>query len=242
MRNVVSLGIGILLLSIFNGCGDTNSGTTQLDMADYYEQESSVRNIVKIYETNETRESRYSEENVVVDDNVITYEVNNTVGTIVTINSDDINITYPESPSLNTSQTRDFDIGDQTVYKLSSSSSTINERTIDRKEEHECIVESQLTEFVGDPTFLEERYTGDIILEKCTTTSEVYVSDLNKTFSNTDIKMFYMQKGVGQIAIVNRNCYIETDVENEDGRKIYEINDTSSQCDVEDLFTTLWLN
>jgi hypothetical protein len=242
-KTIVSTITLAMLTMSFSGCGSSSDEKTKIDLAEYYPKESAILNRVEIYyhEQAKIRDEKYYEANVTVDSNHISYEMNNTVEIIATINNEDINLTYPKNPSFNVTDKRYVAIGDEISSTYSSESRNLNGEISKKTETRKCILESKISEFEGDSNYLKEKYEGDIIVEMCTSNIEVYRGDLNLTRNHVNTEYFYSKKGVGQIAQVNRTCWHDTGYKNEDGTPVYVGNDNNTSCDITELYIDMLL-
>lgn len=244
MTKRIVLGATLAMLAIgLNGCGSSSDEKTKIDLAEYYfPQMNTVENRVSIfYDQDANMTEEYYSGKVTVNGNRISYESNNTVYIIATINSEDINITYPKNPTLNVTDKRYVAIGDEVSSSYQYQSREINGELAKQTLKRQCIVESTINEYEGDPNFLKEKYEGDIVVQKCTSNIEVYRGDLNLTRNHLDIEYFYFQKGLGQIAQVNRMCWHDTGYKEQDGTPIYVANDNNTSCDITELYIDMLL-
>lgn len=244
MKKTIVSTITLAMLSMgFSGCGSSSDEKIKIDLVEYYPKSSSVENRVSIFydEDAEIHNERHYEAKVTVDGNGISYEMNNSVEIIATINSEDINISYPNRPNFNVTDKRYVAIGDEISSTYTYESREINGEVSKKTEERKCILESKISEFEGDPNNLKEKYEGDIIVEVCTSNIEVYRGDLNLTRNHVDIEYFYLQKGIGQIAQVNRMCWHDTGYKEKDGTPVYVVNDNNTSCDITELYIDMLL-
>jgi len=230
-KNIILVALMALLITSFNGCGNSNNNNEQIDIVEYVEKNDMLKNIMYV-----SHDSRYPEETksffsdtVVVKENLITHEVFGQPNAIVEIRENDLNLTDILN-SVNYSVKRKVSVGEEI------SSFTIN-RTINPG----VVIEVNLTE----TCYLDEKlnnlnittkesnltYEGDIIAQVCTSdVTELYPA-LNETSKHIDIEYTYYEKDKGRIALVNKNCYVPHTNSNPDNNTTsYDIQDKSEEC------------
>lgn len=231
-KTIISGAVLVLLATGFNGCGETTStklisgeeANEKIDFGEYFEKSNKVSDRVRI-DSNTKEESfnhEFYNETVVVKDKVITYEVKDAIKLKVTIATDEVNMTFPITPSDNVTRRRQLEIGEMLSFSSSNREAIINGVKIESKKEKKCILEAKIDSFEIDPKLWDQKYAEDIIVEACTTTEETSVGDKNETLNTIDIKRTYFQKGKGVIASVDDNCFIE--------KPTLHINDNSKEC------------
>jgi len=238
-------GIMLSLLTIsFHGCGESNTQQAKIDLAEYYNpQADTVQNRVALFynQDAEIEHEKYYESQIRVEGNRTTYEVNTTVEIISIVNKEDINTSYPNQANWNVNTQRYATLGDEVSFSYGYELREINGQVAKKIEENRCVLASKITEFEGDSSTLKITYTGDILVQKCTNMIEVSRGDLNVTRQHVDVEYFYFKKDVGQIAQVNRTCWIDTGHKEADGSAIYVANDYNTSCDSTELFMDLLL-
>ena len=230
MNKMIISGAVLALLAIsFNGCGSTTStngeeAKAKIDFAEYFEKSDQVINRVSIdsHTKEKTLNRDFYNVKVVVKDNIITYEVKDKVQRKVTITNDEVNLTYPESPSDNITRKRQIEIGEMLSYSSLERSFTTGGIKYESKKVKTCKLEAKINSFEIDPKLLDQKYAGDIIVEACTTTEEIFLGESNSTLTLVDTSRTYFQKGKGIITLVDDNCFIE--------KPILYINDNSKEC------------
>ena len=235
-KNMLSIATVMVVAISFHGCGESTKKTesnneVKIDRANYYPKSSETRNWIEISEniTKRTRDTNYFDEKIVLTNNFISYETNNTIHTKLEIKNDEIKISYPNRGTKEI-ENRNVALGGIIFSNFSSSTQTIDGISKNVEKTKECILEKRLNGFKADIQ-LEISYTGEILREKCTIKEETTFSNQNKTHVSIDIKYRYIKKGKGYLAFIDKNCYLLNKEYSNDNQLFYDLNDSSLTCD-----------
>lgn len=232
-KNIISVAVLTAFITSFNGCGDSNSdSSSKIDLAEYFEKESRVNNIVRIEE-----HSKYPEPNVihytdtvVVNDNLITHEIFGQRSFSIDINETDLNITYIPN-NITYAVTRHITLGEEVSSYSIDQTISQNGINVHMNQVQKCVITDKTNSFTVESVDDNLTYEGDIIVQVCTSIGKETYLDLNESFTYTDIYHEYYQKDKGRIAVVNKNCLVPHQNTNPDNNETYyDVDDNSDEC------------
>jgi len=250
-QNIISVAVVTALIASFNGCGSSssdsssNAGTISTDISEYFEKNSQSRNMLNLYQDSrqEKEEKIYYKEDVVVKNNSITYSVNSAINAVITIGTEDLNITIPRRNNHSYLIKRNPKEGEVISSYTVSSTKVENEVTMESKKREECIFDAKLTTLTLKSKTTTLTYEGDILRQKCTLfTTNTYTGKRNEVRNSLDIAYSYYQKDKGQIAGENKDCWVKHENSSPDNNETYYlINDKSNTCEIRTNTQTLLL-
>jgi len=231
-KSITSVALLTALVTSFNGCGNSSSNSNdKIDLAQYFEKDSRVNNMVQIYKNSQYPEPTitYYTDTVEVKDNLITHEVFGQRSFIIEIKENDLNITKVPN-NINYSVKRYVNIGEE-VSSYSIDTQIYNGLKTHVKQTEKCILNGKKESITLEAEDENLTYEGDIIVQICTAIGTQTYFDINESFSYKDIYHEFYAKDKGRIALINENCLTPHKNSNlENNESYYDIKDNSKEC------------
>ena len=239
-KSIISVVVLAALATSFNGCGNSSSssnGTSsnKIDLAQYFEEDSRVYNMVHISQSSEYPEPTITHytDTIEVKDDIITHEIFGQRSFVIDINENDLNVTDIQK-NVNYSVKRHVSIGEEvSSYSIDTPVVTggLNAHV---KETATCVLDEKRDSITLETEDENATYEGDIIVQVCTVVGTETYLDLNESFDYTNIYYEYYDKGKGRIGAINEDCLVPHQNTNPDNNATYyEINDNSDECIIE---------
>jgi len=226
-KNILSVAVLTALVTSFNGCGNSSSND-KIDLAQYFEKDSRVNNMVRIYESSQYPEPTVTPYSDVVEvkDNVISHEAFGQPSFKVQINENDLNITNIMK-NTNYLVKRYITLGEEISSHSRDATVVQDGMDVYIKETETCVMDDRKDSFTLEADDENLTYKGDLILQICTAIGTQTYTDLNTSFSYTDIYHEIYAKDRGRIVAINEDCLVP---QKEPEALFYDIDDNSEKC------------
>lgn len=232
-KSIILLAVLTVLGISFYGCSSLNNkNSSKLDLAEYFEKDSGINNMLRIYESSQYPEPTITPytDTVEVKDNLITHEAFGRSSLIVQINENDLNITNTVK-NTNYSLKRYVTIGEEVSSHSIDAPVVQNGINLHIKQTETCVMNAKKESITLEIKDENLTYKGDIISQICTAIGTQTYLDLNVSVNYTDKYHEFYTKDKGRIVAVNENCLIPQKSSNQESQGIfYDIDDNSKEC------------
>jgi hypothetical protein len=219
--------VGITLLFVLNGCGNTDNKERSIDMAEYLPTSSLNKQYTEVIKINGELTSTSYLKSVIVEPNRITIKQNSILKSITSIDNDEVDMLLIGDANRTKVYKRNVYMGDEvSSYKSLTESKKLSVGQQVVGEEHTEVVESCIVDSLLDNYevyFYEYKNYDDehnILKLKCiskksvnTIIDEAYASLVayeNGVIEYKDnISYVYLQKGLGVVATIDNDCIID---------------------------------
>jgi len=219
--------MAITLALLLNGCGEDSSGESSVDISVYLPANSISKQYTDVVKSNGDLTNNEYTKSILVEPNLITTKQNELLESIVTISDEKVNVILIGDRNRTKIYERNIHIGDE-IYSYKSVNKS-KELTIGVQrvgEEHievveSCILDSKIDKY--EFYFYEyKNYDDDhdILKLKCTSIKTVNTTvdadytnavayENGTTVSKENISYTYLQKGIGEVAMIDSDCIID---------------------------------